>query len=42
MAEFMIHNKRWWLVPMMAVLLVLGLMIVVTNTAIVPAFYMLF
>ena len=42
LAEFMIHNKRWWLVPMMAVLLVLGLMIVVTNTAIVPGIYMLF
>lgn len=42
LAEFMVHNKRWWLVPMIVVLLVLGLMIVVTNTAIVPGIYMLF
>jgi len=42
LAEFMIHNKRWWLVPMIAVLLILGLMIIATSTAIVPGIYMLF
>ncbi len=42
LADFLIHNKRWWLVPMIVVLLILGGMIVVTNTAIIPTIYMLF
>ena len=40
--EFLLHNKRWWLTPMVIVLLILGLMITATNTAIGPAFYLLF
>ncbi|MCH2180771.1 MAG: DUF5989 family protein [Mariniblastus sp.] len=42
LGDFLIHNKRWWLVPMVVVLLILGGMIVVTNTAIIPTIYMLF
>ena len=42
LVDFMVHNKRWWLVPMIVVLLILGLMIVATSSAIIPAFYMLF
>lgn len=42
LADFLVHNKRWWLVPLIAVLLILGGMIVATSTAIIPAFYMLF
>ena len=42
LTQFMIHSKRWWLVPLMAVLLIMGLMILVTNTAIIPGIYMLF
>lgn len=40
--EFLLKNKRWWLTPMVIVLLILGLMITATNTAIGPAFYLLF
>lgn len=36
------QNKAWWMVPMVAVLLLLGLLIVITQTA-APAFiYTLF
>ena len=40
--EFLLQNKRWWLTPMVVVLLILGLMITATNTVIGPAFYLLF
>ncbi len=42
LADFLVYNKRWWLVPMIIVLLILGGMIVATNTAIIPTIYMLF
>jgi hypothetical protein len=40
--DFLIHNKKWWLVPIMIVLLVLSLFIALTGTAIGPFIYVLF
>lgn len=40
--EFLVHNKRWWLVPLVVSLLLLGTMIVATSHAIAPAIYTLF
>ena len=40
--DFLIHNKKWWLTPIIVVLLVLSLFIVLTNTAIGPFIYVFF
>ena len=41
-AEFLVHRKRWWLTPIIVILLVLGLFIGLTGTAISPFIYALF
>ena len=40
--DFLVHNKKWWLTPIIVVLLVLSLLIALTNTAIGPFIYVLF
>lgn len=40
--DFLRHNKRWWLTPIIVVLLILSFLIALTNTAIGPALYLLF
>jgi Family of unknown function (DUF5989) len=39
---FLKHNKKWWLLPIIGVLLVLGLLIVLSSTAAAPFIYTLF
>jgi hypothetical protein len=40
---FLWSNKRWWLIPMVVMLLVFGLLIIVgSNPAIAPFIYTLF
>ena len=39
---FLWEEKRWWLMPIVLVLLVISLFIVVTNTAVGPFIYVLF
>jgi len=41
-ADFLIHNKKWWLTPIVLVLLFLSLLIVLTNSAIGPFIYVFF
>ena len=36
------HTKKWWLAPIIAVLLIAGLLVVVSGTAIAPLIYTLF
>ena len=40
--DFLIHNKKWWLTPIIVVLLIFSFFIVLTNTAIGPFIYVLF
>ncbi len=40
--EFLWSEKRWWLTPIVLVLLVISLFIVLTNTAVGPFIYVLF
>jgi hypothetical protein len=40
--DFLIHNKRWWLTPIIVILLLLSLLIGLTNTVIAPFIYALF
>jgi hypothetical protein len=41
--SFFLNHKRWWMIPMLAVLLVLGILIVLAqSSAIAPFIYTLF
>jgi hypothetical protein len=39
---FLAHNKKWWLVPIILVLLVVGILIVLGGTGAAPFIYTLF
>ena len=39
---FLRENKKWWLTPMIAVLLLLGALIFLGGTAVAPFIYTLF
>ena len=40
--EFFLQNKKWWLTPIIVILLILGLFIVLTNSAVGPFIYVFF
>lgn len=40
--DFLKHNKKWWLLPIIIVFLLLGLLITLGNTAAAPFIYPLF
>lgn len=40
--DFLKHNKKWWLLPMLIVLLGLGGLIMLSGTAAAPFIYTLF
>ena len=42
MLGFIINNKKWWLAPIIVVLLGLGLLVVLGGTAAAPFIYTLF
>jgi Family of unknown function (DUF5989) len=39
---FLRENKKWWLLPIIAVLLLFGLLIIMSGTALAPFIYTLF
>jgi hypothetical protein len=39
---FLRHNRKWWLTPIVVVLLLLGVLIVLSGTAAAPFIYTLF
>jgi hypothetical protein len=40
--DFMRYNKKWWLTPILIVLLLLGVVIFVGSTGVAPFIYTLF
>jgi len=40
--HFLTHNKKWWLTPIIAILLLLGILVVLGGTAVGPFIYTLF
>jgi Family of unknown function (DUF5989) len=40
--EFLATNKKWWLLPIVIFLLLVGLFIVLTSTPVAPFIYTLF
>jgi hypothetical protein len=39
---FLKHNKKWWLLPIIITLLILGLIVVLSGSALAPFIYPLF
>jgi hypothetical protein len=39
---FMKQNKKWWLLPLLVVLLVFGLLVLLSGTGLAPFIYTLF
>ena len=40
--SFLLHNKKWWLAPILVVLLLLGFLVVLAGTGAAPFIYTLF
>jgi hypothetical protein len=40
--EFLGQNKKWWMLPILLVMLLLGLLIFLSSTAVAPFIYTLF
>lgn len=40
--HFLLSNKKWWLIPIVVVLVLMGLLIVLGGTGIAPFIYTLF
>ncbi|NMB75680.1 MAG: hypothetical protein GYA21_11200 [Myxococcales bacterium] len=40
--DFLRHNKKWWLIPLLIVLLVLGTLMIVGGSGAAPFIYALF
>ncbi len=40
--DLVIHNKKWWLIPVIAVLLLIGVLVVLGSTAAAPFIYPMF
>lgn len=40
--SFLCHNKKWWLLPILLVLLLFGLLIVASGSGVAPFIYTLF
>ncbi len=40
--SFIVETKKWWLVPILFVLLIIGLLVIFADSAIAPFIYSLF
>jgi len=40
--DFLKHNKKWWMLPILIILLILSLLVFLGGTAIAPFIYPLF
>jgi len=40
--DFLRYNKKWWLIPILLTLLVLGVFVVLSGTALAPFIYTMF
>jgi hypothetical protein len=39
--DFLLHNKKWWLLPILIVLLLFGVLIFLSGTGVAPFIYTL-
>jgi len=42
LGRFMLENKKWWLVPLVTVLLLMGVLVILAGTTAAPFIYTLF
>lgn len=42
LVQFLLHNKRWWLTPIVAMLLLVGALVILSGTVAAPFIYPLF
>jgi hypothetical protein len=42
LGHFVLHNKKWWLTPIIVALLLVGLLVVIGGTGAAPFIYTLF
>ncbi len=40
--HFLLHNKKWWLVPILVVLFLVGILVILGGTGVAPFIYALF
>ena len=40
--EFLAHNKKWWITPIVIVLALVGVLVMLGGTAVAPFIYTLF
>jgi len=40
--DFLLHNKKWWITPIIIVLLLFGVLVMLSGTAVAPFIYTLF
>jgi hypothetical protein len=40
--DFLLHNKKWWLIPIVVVLFLLGVLVFLSGTGAAPFIYTLF
>ena len=40
--DFLRHNKKWWLIPIILTLLLIGLLVVLSGSVVAPFIYPLF
>lgn len=40
--DFLAHNKKWWLFPIVGILLLFGLLVILASTGAAPFIYTLF
>ena len=39
--DFLLHNKKWWLIPIIVMLLLIGAIVFLGSTPLAPALYTL-
>lgn len=40
--DFLLHNKKWWITPIILVLLLVGVLVMLAATPVAPFIYTLF
>jgi hypothetical protein len=40
--DFLIHNKKWWITPIVVILLLMGALILLNSTPLAPFIYTLY
>ena len=40
--HFLLHNKKWWMAPILVILFLVGVLVILTGTGAAPFIYALF